>query len=63
MDPHWGPISEWQALIDEIHSRNMYIIMDFTVSTMADFIGFKGYVFLLALHIRRLSDPQFQPSE
>ncbi|GJJ12099.1 hypothetical protein Clacol_006340 [Clathrus columnatus] len=44
MDPHWGTISEWQTLIDDIHARNMYIIMDFTVSTMADFIGFKGHL-------------------
>jgi alpha-1,3-glucan synthase len=44
VDPHWGTIADWQAFIDELHSRGMYIMADFTVGTMGDYIGFKGYV-------------------
>jgi len=44
VDPHWGTIADWQSFIDELHSRDMYIMADFTVGTMGDFIGFKGYV-------------------
>lgn len=44
LDPHWGPISEWQQLIDEIHNRGMYIMVDFTVGTMADLVAFDGCV-------------------
>ena len=42
LDPHWGTLSDWQNVIDEIHSRGMYIMSDFTVGTMADMIGFVG---------------------
>jgi alpha-1,3-glucan synthase len=42
LDPHWGTIDDWRSFIDELHSRGMYIMMDFTVGTMGDFIGFKG---------------------
>lgn len=45
-DPHWGPISEWVETIDMIHARGMYIMVDFTVGTMGDFIGFAGYVII-----------------
>jgi alpha-1,3-glucan synthase len=41
-DPHFGTMQEWVDLIDEMHRRDMYIIADFTVGTMGDFIGFKG---------------------
>lgn len=37
-------MQEWVDLIDEMHRRDMYIIADFTVGTMGDFIGFKGQV-------------------
>lgn len=43
-DPHWGPVSEWVETIDMIHARGMYIMLDFTVGTMGDFIGFAGSV-------------------
>jgi alpha-1,3-glucan synthase len=42
LDPHYGTLAEWVNLIDEIHSRGMYIILDFTVGTMGDLIGFEG---------------------
>lgn len=42
LDPHWGTLKDWQDTIDEIHSRGMYVMADFTIGTMADLIGFKG---------------------
>lgn len=51
LDPHWGTITDWQAFIDEVHARGMYFMMDFTVGTMADLIGFDGYVTFLTLAI------------
>ncbi|KAG8842358.1 Cell wall alpha-1,3-glucan synthase ags1, partial [Serendipita sp. 411] len=44
LDPHWGTIDDWVDFIDDIHSRGMYIMADFTVGTMADLIGFKGHL-------------------
>jgi alpha-1,3-glucan synthase len=43
LDPHWGRIDDWHTLIDEIHARGMYIMLDFTVGTLGDFIGFEGH--------------------
>ena len=37
-------MQEWVDLIDEMHRRDMYLIADFTVGTMGDYIGFKGQV-------------------
>ena len=42
LDPHWGTLADWQAAVDAIHARGMYIMADFTVGTMGDLIGFKG---------------------
>ena len=42
LDPHWGTIDDWVSFIDEVHARGMYIMMDFTVGTMGDLIGFSG---------------------
>ncbi|EKM55582.1 glycosyltransferase family 5 protein [Phanerochaete carnosa HHB-10118-sp] len=44
VDPHWGNIADWQAAIAEIHARGMYFMMDFTVGTMADMVGFDGFL-------------------
>lgn len=44
LDPHWGTTDDWRNLIDAIHAKGMYIMMDFTVGTMADYIGFAGHV-------------------
>lgn len=44
LDPHYGDIATYQALVDEIHGRGMYVMVDFTVGTMADLVGFDGYV-------------------
>ncbi|KAI5123355.1 hypothetical protein M0805_001776 [Coniferiporia weirii] len=44
LDPHWGTIDDWVTFIDEVHSRGMYIMLDFTVGTMGDMIGFDGFL-------------------
>ncbi|KNZ71786.1 Cell wall alpha-1,3-glucan synthase mok13 [Termitomyces sp. J132] len=44
LDPHWGTISDWRNTIAEIHSRGMYLMLDFTVGTMSDLIGFEGFL-------------------
>lgn len=44
LDQHFGNITAWRNAIDEIHARGMYIILDNTVATMGDLIGFKGYL-------------------
>jgi alpha-1,3-glucan synthase len=42
VDPHWGTLDDWRSLIDDLHSRDMYLMADFTVGTMGDLIGFNG---------------------
>ncbi|KAH0142689.1 putative alpha 1,3 glucan synthase, partial [Aureobasidium melanogenum] len=44
LDHHFGKIADWRAAVDEIHRRGMYIILDNTFATMADLIGFDGYL-------------------
>ncbi|KAF8550287.1 glycoside hydrolase family 13/glycosyltransferase family 5 protein [Imleria badia] len=44
VDPHWGTIADWQEFIDTVHARKMYIMLDFTVGTLSDLIGFQGYL-------------------
>ncbi|KAF8825486.1 hypothetical protein HHX47_DHR6000210 [Lentinula edodes] len=44
LDPHWGTWDEWVETIDKIHARGMYFMADFTVGTMSDLIGFKGFL-------------------
>ena len=46
LDPHWGTIDDWRQTIDAIHAHGMYIMMDFTVGTMGDLIGFDGCVMM-----------------
>lgn len=43
LDPHWGTIDDWVAFIDTVHARGMYIMLDFTVGTLSDLLGFEGY--------------------
>jgi alpha-1,3-glucan synthase len=42
LDPHYGTMDDWVYLIDRMHEKGIYIIMDFTVGTMGDMLGFKG---------------------
>ena len=44
LEPHLGNLSLWVQAIDEIHARNMYVMLDFTVGTMGDLVGFVGCV-------------------
>ncbi|CAN8104906.1 unnamed protein product [Discula destructiva] len=44
LDLHFGNITVWQNAIEEIHSRGMYIMLDNTLATMGDLIGFDGYL-------------------
>ncbi|ODN77465.1 hypothetical protein L202_04642 [Cryptococcus amylolentus CBS 6039] len=44
LDPHYGTLQDWVDLIDRIHAKGMYIILDFTVGTMGDLIGFENYL-------------------
>ncbi|KAK1236528.1 hypothetical protein PQX77_000221 [Marasmius sp. AFHP31] len=44
LDPHWGTLDDWEWAIGEIHARGMYFMADFTVGTMADLIGFEGFL-------------------
>jgi alpha-1,3-glucan synthase len=44
LDPHYGTLQQWQELVDALHARGMYIILDFTVGTMGDMIGFDGHL-------------------
>jgi alpha-1,3-glucan synthase len=43
LDPHWGTITDWRDVIDDIHARGMYFMADFTIGTMSDLVGFKKY--------------------
>lgn len=44
LDHHFGTIDTWRSAITEIHKRGMYVVMDNTMSTMSDLIGFQGYL-------------------
>ncbi|KAG8533939.1 uncharacterized protein KY384_001680 [Bacidia gigantensis] len=44
LDHHFGTIAEWQTAIEEVHKRGMYVVLDNTMSTMGDLIGFEGYL-------------------
>ncbi|KAH8900941.1 alpha-1,3-glucan synthase [Thozetella sp. PMI_491] len=44
LDAHFGDIIEWRRAIDEIHKRGMYVLLDNTVATMGDLLGFDGYL-------------------
>lgn len=44
LDAHHGQIQDWRDLVDTIHSRGMYIILDNTMATLGDLLSFEGYV-------------------
>lgn len=44
LDRHFGNIAEWRQAMDEIHKRGMYVVLDTTVATMGDLVGFEGYL-------------------
>lgn len=42
LDPHWGQRDEWRSMIDAVHNRGMYYVVDFTIATMGDLIAWEG---------------------
>ncbi|GLA32170.1 hypothetical protein AnigIFM63326_011309 [Aspergillus niger] len=44
LDKHHGTLSDWRRTIKEIHDRDMYVIMDNTLATLSNLIGFKGHL-------------------
>ncbi|KAL8689434.1 MAG: hypothetical protein Q9218_004894 [Villophora microphyllina] len=44
LDHHFGTIDAWRSAITAIHNRGMYVVMDNTMATMSDLIGFQGYM-------------------
>ena len=44
LDQHLGTLQQWQALIDAIHARGMYVILDNTFATLGDLIGFENHL-------------------
>ncbi|KKY19706.1 putative alpha-glucan synthase ags2 [Phaeomoniella chlamydospora] len=43
LDFHYGTLKLWRKAITEIHERGMYVVMDNTMGTMGNLLGFKGY--------------------
>ncbi|CAG8323048.1 unnamed protein product [Penicillium salamii] len=44
LDKHYGTIQQWRSAIDEIHRRGMFVMIDSTYGTMADLLGFEGFL-------------------
>ena len=44
LDFHFGTLAQWQTAVDEIHRRKMYIILDHTMGTLGDLVGFQDYL-------------------
>lgn len=44
LDSHFGTIAAWREAIDEIHRRGMYVVLENTMSTMGDLLGFDGFL-------------------
>ncbi|CAB38509.1 cell wall alpha-1,3-glucan synthase Mok13 [Schizosaccharomyces pombe] len=44
LDHHSGTIAQWRDTIEEIHRRGFYLVLDLTISTLGDLIGFRKYL-------------------
>jgi alpha-1,3-glucan synthase len=44
LDHHFGNLDEWRKAIQAIHERGIYVIVDNTMATMSNLIGFEGYL-------------------
>ncbi|EEB09010.2 alpha-1,3-glucan synthase Mok13 [Schizosaccharomyces japonicus yFS275] len=44
LDHHSGTIEQWRETIEDIHKRGLYLVLDLTVSTLGDLVGFKKYL-------------------
>ena len=42
LDAHFATIAAWRDFITDLHARGMYIILDNTMATLGDLIGFEG---------------------
>ena len=40
LDQHWGILRDWRELIDDIHARGMYIVLDNTFATSVHLLNF-----------------------
>ncbi|KAK5655969.1 hypothetical protein OQA88_5107 [Cercophora sp. LCS_1] len=43
LDMHYGTIKDWQDMVDAVHARGMYVMLDHTMSTMSDLLSFEGF--------------------
>lgn len=55
LDPHLGTLEEWRLMINEIHKRKMYAIIDLTVVTLGDLLAFQGYSFKIIYIVLKIS--------
>jgi len=44
LDKHFGTIQQFREVVDAIHDRGMYVIIENTMSTMGDLLAFEGYL-------------------
>ncbi|KAJ5344880.1 hypothetical protein N7452_002884 [Penicillium brevicompactum] len=44
LDMHYGTLEDWRRAIEEIHKRDMYVLMDNTLATLSNLIGFQGHL-------------------
>ncbi|KPI41393.1 Cell wall alpha-1,3-glucan synthase ags1 [Cyphellophora attinorum] len=44
LDMHFGDLAMWRKMIDEMHARGMYVVLDNTFATLGDLIGFDGFL-------------------
>lgn len=44
LDSHFGTLDTWRKAITEIHARDMHVVLDNTIATLGDLIGFEGYL-------------------
>ena len=43
LDPHLGTVDEWRLMVQKVHERGMYLIIDLTVVTLGDLLTAEGY--------------------
>ncbi|KAJ5797273.1 uncharacterized protein N7503_006569 [Penicillium pulvis] len=44
LDKHYGTLEDWRNIVTEIHKRDMYVLVDNTLATLSNLIGFKGHL-------------------
>lgn len=44
LDPHLGSVAEWRAAIQAAHDRGIYVLLDLTIATLGDLLGFEGHI-------------------